>query len=242
MIDDRFDAPVLLYGILAADALTDDALTSDVLGGVQGVDAQSVTLVEGSGFAVLVSPVPDPDRLRAPEAEDALAHKSVVDAVFAHRTVIPVRFGTTAASPAELDELLAGEAEAYRGLLDRLDGYAEMGVRLTLREERAPASAPSDTAYRADRPGTAYLLARQRQRDAQDGHRRRAARAYRTALADWAERTVTSSRRSSDDTVSLAFLVARTDADAFRDAVARVDAPGVTSVDVVGPWAPYSFV
>ena len=108
-----------------------------------------------------------------------------------------------------------------------------MGVRLSLRPDDAEVEPSSGTAYRSDRPGTAYLLARHRKRD---GRRRRAVRTYRTELADWFDEMATSSAET-DDSVSLAFLVDRS-----RDAIAEVRASGVESVDVVGPWAPYSFV
>jgi hypothetical protein len=244
MNDERFPTPVLLYGLLDAGAATDDALAPDLGFGVQ---SQPVFVVRSSGFAVLVSAVPDRDALPPSSADAALQHKSVVDAVFARRTIVPVRYGTVADHPDELDDLLAKKAGPYRDALARLEGRAEMGVRLTLARERSHPLVPADSAYRADRPGTAYLLARQRQRDVQQGRRRRAARAYRIALAGVADQTVTSagtvaSRHRSDDRLSMAFLVPRTRTDAFRDAVARVDAPGVVDAEVAGPQAPYSFV
>jgi hypothetical protein len=50
------------------------------------------------------------------------------------------------------------------------------------------------------------------------------------------------SSAGTDHAVSLAFLVDRSRVEAFREAIADVRASGVESADVVGPWAPYSFV
>jgi hypothetical protein len=66
-------------------------------------------------------------------------------------------------------------------------------------------------------------------------------RTYRTELADWFDQMATSSA-GTDHAVSLAFLVDRSRVEAFREAIADVRASGVESADVVGPWAPYSFV
>ena len=226
---------MLVYGILRAEASADGELAS-VAG--KGVEERPVSVIEQAGLVALGSSHADAAGLSAADPDDALAHKAVVDRVFSRTTVIPVRFGTTVDDAASLRRHLHEEAHRYRQTLDRIDGRAEVGVRLSLRPDDAETEPSSGTAYRSDRPGTAYLLARHRKRD---GRRRRAVRTYRTELADWFDQMTTSSAET-DDSVSLAFLVDRSRTDAFRDAIAEVRASGVESVDVVGPWAPYSFV
>lgn len=239
-MDDERDVscPLLLYGILDADAPTDDRL-AEVLRRT-GVQEQPLRLMDAGGVSVLASPVVDLGALRAPDVTAALTHKDVVDAAFAVRTVVPLRFGTVVDDPEALPEALAGTP--YREQLTRLEGRAEMGVRLTLAPEGADRSAVPDVPYRQDRPGTAYLLARQQKHERRKRRQRQAVRPYRDALARLAEASRSSSARGDDDTVSLAFLIPRNHTGAFHDAASRVTAPGVQSADIVGPWAPYSFV
>jgi hypothetical protein len=226
---------VLVYGILRAEASA-DAEVASVAG--EGVAGRPVSVIEQAGLVALGSSHEDAAGLSAADPDDVLAHKAVVDRVFSRTTVIPVRFGTTVDDAASLRRHLHEEAHRYLQTLDRIDGRAEVGVRLSLRPGDAETESSSGTAYRSDRPGTAYLLARHRKRD---GRRRRAVRTYRTELADWFDQMATSSA-GTDHAVSLSFLVDRSRVEAFREAIADVRASGVESADVVGPWAPYSFV
>jgi len=235
MSPDSAPDSLLVYGILRAAAA--DEIDADSVAG-PGVQNRPVSIVERGGLAAITSASPSSAVLTGADTDDVLAHKGVVDRVFARTTVIPVRFGTTIADADALRRHLEAEASSYRSSLDRLDGQSEMGIRVSLRQEGIPESSGPASAYRSDRPGTAYLLARHRKRD---GRRRQVVRTYRTGLEGRFESMTTSAARSQQ-TVSMAFLVARSQTRAFREAAEGIRASRVQSVDVVGPWAPYSFV
>jgi hypothetical protein len=236
--------PLLLYGLLDGSAADDPALEHRLEGG--GVQGRPVECIATHGLAVLASAVGDREALRRPPTEDVLTFKSVVDAAFEEWTVLPLRYGVTVGSRAEVEEVLAPKAEEYRDTLRRLDGRAEMGLRLTLTASAAPdcggPAAGDDVRFRSDRPGTAYLLARQREREQARRRRRRAVAPYREATADLTEDTVVEAD-AEGDAISMAALVARCNAAAFREAVAAVEGPSVVDeAEVIGPWAPFSFV
>lgn len=240
-MDESYDSPVLIYGLVHSDTVA-DGLLDDVLSR-PGVQSQPVSVTTCGALSVLTSPLSNPAALSASGSEVAdvaLTHKDVVDAVFNVCTVLPVRFGTVSEADA-VCTLVDADADQYASRLDALDGWAEMGLRLTLRSERSE-DASVDPAYREDRPGTAYLLAQQVQYRRRDGRRRRVGRTYRTALENLTREMVTAPAYGDEDAVSLAFLVRRDDADAFRDDALAVNARDVSDVEVVGPWAPYSFV
>lgn len=241
MDDDPFESrPLFLYGLLDEEALTDDTLQATLA--TTGVHNQPVHLIGSQGLTVLGSPLPRRTALRASDADEA-AYRAVIDAAFQVRTVLPLRFGTIADTRDAVDTLLRRMADTYRVRLRHLDGHAEMGVRMTLPDTVVqPAIDLGGPAYRADRPGTAYLLARQRKSDQDAARRRHAARPYRDRLDPLAVETHIARSPGDDPTVALAFLVRRDAVDAFRAAAQQVRSPGVRDVEVVGPGAPYSFV
>lgn len=231
---------ILLYGVISG---SEAAKFAEGLPET-GVQDQPVELVSSGAFAVLASPVNDPEALRTPDVRVALAHKNVVDAAFENGTVLPMRFGTCVASRAALPDVLGPQADRYRILLDRLDGHAEMGLRLaSALHSTAQALTPEGAAYRSDRPGTAYLLARQRKRSAEERAVHRIVQAFRDKLSPLTtDSSFAVDPAGEEDDISVAFLVPRDAADAFREEALQISVPGVSSAEVVGPWAPYSFV
>jgi hypothetical protein len=243
MEDEPFssDDMILLYGIVdAADA--DRFSFADSTTGIQN---QPVELIDCGALSVLASAVQDPDALHKPDVGTALSYKKVVDAAFAEGTVLPMRFGSYVRSRASLSDALDVQADRYRIQLDRMRGYAEMGIRLSF-ALRSPASVPQKLsahgAYRNDRPGTAYLLARDQERSADEQRVHRIVQAFRAKLNGLTTDSSMATDPEVHDGVSIAFLVPREGADAFREEALNVSVPGVASTEVVGPWAPYSFV
>jgi hypothetical protein len=206
-----------------------------------GVHERPVHVLDCGTLSVLASPVTDTDALASPSVEQILAFKSVVDGLFHGGPVVPLRFGTVASSRDQAVALVAQKESIYADLLGRLDGQVEMGVRLQLADVE-PVEEPAGPPYRDDRPGTAYLLAKQKSLSRAQRRRRAAVRPFQEALEPFATEVSTSPGHDADATVSMAFLIPHTEEDGFRDAVSRVETPNVASVDVVGPWAPYSFV
>lgn len=240
MDDERFSSRLLLYGIVDGTDCT-DAVRARV-DGLTGLDGQPVRLREVQDLGVLVSPVAPDAAPRRPDARVLHAYRSVADAVFAACPVLPLRYGTRVGAETELDALVRSAADAYRSRLAHLRGHAQMDVRLTLPEgDVQPVLEMSGPAYRADRPGTAYLLARQRKADQDAARRRHAARPYRDALDALAVETQVDRALDDDRLLTLAYLVRRDAVDAVRRAAERVRTPGVRDVDVVGPIAPHAF-
>lgn len=241
------DAPftndaTLLYGIVDGTATDQFAPVCEQT----GVQKHDVTLVRCGPLAVFASPVSDVEALHSPDVRIALAHKSVVDTAFERGTVLPLRFGTYVTSRTELNDALQAQQQRYRIQLDRLNGYAEMGIRLTFSLPKATSSSPGlpsdDASYRSDRPGTAYLLARQRERSDVEQKAYRIVRAFQDKLTTLTADSSFAADPEMTDGASVAFLVARSQTDSFREAALDLSVPGVASTEVVGPWAPYSFV
>ncbi|WP_406090626.1 GvpL/GvpF family gas vesicle protein [Streptomyces sp. NBC_01013] len=229
-----------------------------------GVDGRPLRPVSGGGLCALVSPVPadtfseqglaaqmeDLDRLEAV----ARAHHAVVDAAFAEASVLPMRLATVYLDDARVADMLVRQRSEFQELLSRLEGHVELGVKVYADPRAAAAAVPASSAASSEGAGTgrAYLRKRQaQQRDSQDAYRAASDLAARSAQV--AER-VSASRavhrpqqgqlasRAGVNVANEAYLVPRKHTEQLRqELVALADgAPGV-SIEVTGPWAPYSF-
>lgn len=234
MTDVPDESPLLLYGVLPADA-ADEALRAAV--DEDGDRGAALTLLPCGSLAVLASPLRDPSVLRRPDVDTVLAYKRTIDAAYAARPLVPLRFGTRAASPAEACALVEERAEACREHLRRFDGRVEMGLRLTLDAAQAPS--PSSEARNAA-SGAAYLRARKEHHDRRRRPLRGALEQCRAAVAPLVVEEATD-ERPGDNALSAAFLVPRSSVEAFRRRVAAVEAPAIEPPQVVGPWAPFTF-
>lgn len=229
-----------------------------------GVDGRPLRPVDGGGLCALVSPVPadtfseqgltaqmeDLDRLEAV----ARAHHAVVDAAFAETSVLPMRLATVYLDDARVADMLVRQRSEFQELLGRLEGHVELGVKVYADPRTAAATtlAPAAAAPPGGGAGRAYLRKRQaQQRDSQDVYRAAsdlAVRAARLAEGVAASRAVHRPQqgqlaaRAGVNVANEAYLVPREHAARFhRDLSALAEgAPGV-SIEVTGPWAPYSF-
>ena len=95
------------------------------LSGVGGADVEMV--VEGR-LAAVVSPL-GADKVR-PQRANLAAHHRILHDLAEQRPVLPVVFGTITGNEEELRRDLAAEPEALAGLLDRLRGKVEMGLKV----------------------------------------------------------------------------------------------------------------
>ena len=66
-----------------------------------------------------------------------LEHTSVLATVSKRATVLPLRFGTSFRSEAAVAQLLAARAPELLAALERLDGKAEMSLRMNIAEEES---------------------------------------------------------------------------------------------------------
>jgi hypothetical protein len=183
--------------------------------------------VDLARFTGLEFDEPDED---SPLAVLAREHDTVVRAVFRHSPVLPLRFGTVLDSADAALRLLAARHEEALARLDQVAGRREWGVRL-----RAAAREPVELDGLS---GTAYLTLRRRNLTAADDTRRHAAAVHeeltRRAAFESARRD-----RAGDVLLDAAYLVDVSGEDFFHAEVQRLSAG--LSVEVTGPWPPYSF-
>jgi hypothetical protein len=181
----------------------------------------------------------------------AVAHEAVVESFSGAPAVLPMKLFTIFNN----DERAAGHVRADRaridGLVRRLGGHDEWGVRVTL--DRAAAARRRAEPSRQAPSGLAYLQQKKAQRDAAaelvDRARSTVASLYErfAAKARSARRRPASELPEAGGTLLLdaAFLVPRRRAATFRALVSREararSADGYV-VTLTGPWPPYSFV
>ena len=67
--------------------------------------------------------------------ENSLAHERAIEAVFKPHTVLPVRFCTIAEDEAKVRTILEREYAEFKGLLERMHGKVEVGVKAIFHEE-----------------------------------------------------------------------------------------------------------
>lgn len=195
-------------------------------------------LIGHRGLALVVADV-DLDRFTGLEFDDpaedsplavlAREHDTVVRAVFRHEPVLPLRFGTVLESADAALRLLAARHEEALVRLDQLAGRQEWGVRL-----RAAAPEPPQLDGLS---GTAYLMARRRNLTAADDARRDATAVHE----ELTRRAAESTRRdpAGDVLLEAAYLVDVPLEDDFHASVHRLTSG--LSVEITGPWPPYSF-
>jgi hypothetical protein len=181
----------------------------------------------------------------------AVAHEAVIEHVArAGLTVVPMKMFTLFADDARALAHVTRLRRKIEGLLRRIAGRQEWGLRVVLDERRALAR-PSGQGNGAPTSGTAFLLQRKAEKDA--------ARRLVTAARTEADRLFDHLSRHADDArrrrptagtpgrllLEAAFLVPVGRGRAFRAETARrarALAPQGYDLSLSGPWPPYSFV
>lgn len=97
--------------------------------GGRGDDLYTITYRE-IGAVVSDSPV----RRYPVSRENSLAHERAIEAVFKPHTVLPVRFCTIAEDEAKVRAILEREYAEFKGLLERMHGKVEVGVKAIFHE------------------------------------------------------------------------------------------------------------
>ena len=221
-----------------------------------GIGSRPVELVPEGNVAALVSAVPSEEFAEASLRErlndrawlerTAREHEETLERVLARTPVIPFRLCTVYESREHVAEFLSAHGPALAGLLERLDGRVELGVKAYF-----VAAAPEREEAQSGRD---YLLRRQREREeAEEAARFKAECAWASheALAAAAEEARANppqppelSGRSDEMLLNGAYLVRRDDGrltEAVAELRSRYGPRGVT-YEVTGPWPPYNFV
>ena len=161
-----------------------------------------------------------------PSADDLWRHSALLERLMEDRDLLPVRYGTVVRDEDAAAHVLQERREELAAGLERVRGAVELALRVRSRSGGGPrpeaAAAPTGRAYLDTRAGGV-----------------RAATEVGAALAPMARESIV---QPSGDLLRAAYLVDRTDVDAF---VARVRALQDEHQDLAllctGPWPPYSF-
>lgn len=228
------------------------------LTGVAGAPPKQLT---HHGLVAVVSSVPEADFAEGPlraHLEDldwltatARAHQQVIDALTVVTTPLPLRLATVFRDDSGVRTMMEAREEAFRRVLDRLEGRVEWGVKVYVEPEGAPSAGDARTGG-ATVSGRDYLRQRRTQtRAREDLWQKAAAFAGRlheklSAFAEdsrlHAPQNTALSGAAGQNVLNAAYLVSRQDSEEFVELVDREkdDAPGIR-VELTGPWAAYSF-
>ncbi len=196
---------------------------------VRGVGNRAVWILECGGLCAAVSEAGNESDVASPAAslsithvresdrgpsqlDELLAYARVVEAFSRGETIVPMRYGCRLETIDEVSSWVAGRGAELRGLLERLEGCVEMGVRILASRADTARLAVDSAARRAaaaaaPNAGAAYLAARRRQLALQDWLAP-AARDARSALGALARESVMETAAPGHrPMVSLYFLV-----------------------------------
>ncbi|SDN28471.1 Gas vesicle synthesis protein GvpL/GvpF [Streptomyces sp. cf386] len=231
------------------------------LTGVAGAPPKQLT---HHGLVAVVSTVPEADFAEEPlraHLEDldwltvtARAHQQVIDALTVVTTPLPLRLATVFRDDSGVRTMMEAREEAFRRVLDRLEGRVEWGVKVYAESVAAKAaeSAGSGRARGDAVSGRDYLRQRSTQTRAREDVWEKAAAfsgRLHEKLSAFAEdsrlhapQNTALSGASGQNVLNAAYLVPRADSEEFVEFVDREkdDAPGIR-VELTGPWAAYSF-
>jgi hypothetical protein len=236
-------------------------LEAEALSGVTGLRTAPVDVVEHRGLQAVVCDVDLADfgeEALVRNLEDlawleevARGHDDVVRAVAGTVAIAPMRLVTICSTDASVRDHIEHLYDDLVAVLDRVEGRREWSVKAyAVRASQEPETTPSEEPTTG--AGAAYL-----QRKRQEANRRRAASERSIEVADeihaeLAGHAVAGRRLQPQDPkltgrnepmiLNGAYLVGIEDGEAFTAAVsalaARIDS---VTVEVQGPWPPYSF-
>jgi hypothetical protein len=181
--------------------------------------------------------------------EVARTHNDVVWALAGHATVAPMRLVTIYADDESVGRRIGELQDALNQVLDRVEGRREWSLKVYAASEVEPEPAAAAASVTS---GAAYL---RQKREAADRRRNAQADTGRSAeevYASVATAAVASRRLAVQDPrltgrtdpmlLNAAFLVPETDGGSFEAAVQRaVGQRPEVSIELQGPWPPYSF-
>ena len=244
-------------------AITSSDQAADVIDGLSGIAGEPVRLVTDDGLSAVVGTVPlsefgeEPLRRHLEDldwlAAKARAHDAVISAIAGCGAVVPVTMATVYLDDDRVRAVLAARHREFLAALNRVAGRDEIGVKAYADPSTLASRGEQSQQKSGERPsGTAYLMKRKRQLSSQE-------QAYRVAAAE-AERlhaallkhAVDGKRKPASDpslsgrnswtVLNGTYLVARSEVDDFREAVATLQetTTGI-ELEITGPWPPYSF-
>jgi hypothetical protein len=158
--------------------------------------------------------------------EAVLRHAQVVEELSDRAAaILPAQLGRAFRDDDELSAAVRSQAQQLERGLERVRGCVEYGLRAIPGESGRELEASSGADYMRAR----LEEARRGDRLVAELHEPLARLAHEVTL------------RQHGGEISAAYLVAREGADAFQDAVARLERSPEVTVVCTGPWPPYSF-
>jgi len=201
---------------------------------VEPLAEPELCVVAGGALAAVARPIEESSV--APSVSSLLAFAKTVEKIHAGQTVIPLRYGCTVESKAAISGLLRKRRREYGAMFERLDGMAEMGIRVLCPDGEGR---PEFTSASPMSAGSAYLA----------GLRNRLA-PQENQLAGWigdqlsscfSEQRRDSAKAAQGRLLSLYFLTPKTDVQRFQDKARQIAAPDGAKLLLSGPWPPYNF-
>ncbi|MEO3814813.1 GvpL/GvpF family gas vesicle protein [Sphaerisporangium sp. B11E5] len=249
------DTGTYLYAVTQERDRVDPAVLSELT----GVSGTPVRVLVHAGLVAYVSTVPlsefgDEPLRRSLEdlrwvGETARAHHRVVETVAHDAATAPVRLVTVYAGDEGVVAMLERRGAELRALLTQVSGRDEWGVK-AYAAPRPAEPPPEEPGGPPSGPGTAYLRRRKaglRSREERQRECAEQAERIHTALAAVA---VDSRRHRPQDPqlsgredpmlLNGAYLVDGDRRAEFAAVLESLRGPGVT-IELTGPWAPYSF-
>jgi hypothetical protein len=220
---------------------------------IAGIDNAQVRAIDHAGIAMWVS-----EHTAAPPAtiESIKTHNEVVTAAMSTATPVPLRFGQALRDDADAEKALRTSHEKWAALLEKFEGAVEFGIRVFDPARDSTVDAPSvdatgvdatdvaatDVAAPATR-GRQYMAELARRIGGSDSARRDLVNAMRREVARHVIEERMEALRTAHGVASVAHLVHRANADAYREGIeaVRLLVPGLRLLST-GPWPPYSFV
>ncbi len=204
--------------------------------------------VQVEGIAAVVSDA-DPERVRTADRSMLQGYADLIADLHRVANLIPMRYGCIAESDDSVLRLLQLRRSRLGTLLDKLEGCAELGVRLLLpgfdANDAVSGDEPGDV-----RPGHAHLaVIRQRfQGEVRVAEQAKVVRAAieRATVGLFRDTRVEQGQVDGRHLLSLYYLVPRPACHDFVEAVRLAPDPFPDSMMnhclVSGPWPPYNFV
>lgn len=247
-------------------------IDNDWLDGAAGVDGGPVRAVEAAGLAAAVTAVnldefgEEPLRRHLEDLSwldtTARTHHHVIEIIARHEPVVPMRLATIFHGDGSVADMLTQQREGFAAALHQVTARKEWGVKVYAAPPgNAPAAQAAGSASESGRtvpdaaasPGAAYLRRRQKALSA-DNDARRATLASADAIHATLGRLATAvqlrppqapqlSGQAARMALNAAYLVDEDRSEDFAAAAGSLaqQHPAV-SIELTGPWPPYSFV
>lgn len=228
---------------------TDDSFS---IGTLQGLEGAPVYPIKDGELVAIVS---DTMVIKArPDRKSIVSYQAVLHDLTERKTILPMRFGTISKSRSSVEALLKKNHKAIVSQVEKLEGCAEMGLRVSwdvaniydyfisihaaLRDARdellSSKVADRDQKIELGRLYETFLTADRR------SHTDR----VKEILEEYCEDIVESELKREKDVMNLACLVKRSKMDDFVNGVFEASKLFDNSYlfDYSGPWAPHNFV